>query len=64
MATVRSTEYPNLWVHDLGVRFVDGVAEVDDPKALTVLAGIDGVEVPDDAKRRTTRKAKVDEPDE
>lgn len=45
MAEVRSTIYPDLLVHDLGVQFCDGVAEVSDPKVLAVLGGIDGIEV-------------------
>lgn len=46
MAEVKSTKHPNLWVHDLGVRFRDGVAEVSDRKVLEALAKVDGVEVP------------------
>ena len=45
MAKVRSSVYPELLVHDLGVQFRDGVAEVKDRKVLDVLAGIEGVEV-------------------
>lgn len=52
MALVKSTIYPDLLVHDLGVEFRDGVAEVSDPKVLAALAGIDGVEV----EKRTARK--------
>lgn len=43
---VYSRKYPGLWVRDLGVRFRDGVADVDDPATLAALAGVDGVEVP------------------
>lgn len=46
MPEVRSTLYPELWVHDLGVRFRKGVAEVKDRKALAALGAIPGVEVP------------------
>lgn len=56
MATVKSTRYPNLWVHDLGVRFVDGEAEVSDPKVLDALSKIDGIEVPKAAPKRSAAK--------
>lgn len=60
MVAVRSTRYPQLIVFDLGVKFVDGVAEVTDKKTLEALAGIEGVEVPDRPRALTAaEKAKA-----
>lgn len=50
MAKVTSSKYPELQLPALGVRFRDGVAEVDDPKVLDALAKFEGVQVPEDAK--------------
>lgn len=61
MATVRSTKYPQLWVRNLGVRFHNGTAEVNDSKTLDALRKVDGVEVPDEPKRRQSRKSSNDE---
>lgn len=60
MATVKSTKYPELWVHDLGVRFHNGVAEVSDSKTLDALRGVDGVEVPEEPKRRSRKSGDED----
>jgi hypothetical protein len=48
---VRSEKYKGLIVGDLGVRFVDGELDVDDPKVLDRLRGLTalGVVVPDAA---------------
>lgn len=60
MVAVRSTRYPQLIVFDLGVRFVDGVAEVTDKKTLDALAAIEGIEVPEQPKAQTAaEKAKA-----
>lgn len=60
MVAVRSTRYPQLVVFDLGVKFVDGVAEVTDKKTLDALADIDGIEVPEQPKAQTAaEKAKA-----
>jgi len=60
MVAVRSTRYPQLLVADLGVRFVDGVAEVKDKKALDALAAIEGIEVPEPPRAQTAaEKAKA-----
>ena len=61
MAEVTSSKYPNLWVHDLGVRFVDGKAEVEDPKVLDALASVEGVEVPKREPRRSKPRRKSDD---
>lgn len=60
MATVKSTKYPELWVHDLGVRFHNGEAEVSDAGTLAALRKVDGVEVPEEPKRKTARKSDDD----
>lgn len=60
MVAVRSTRYPQLLVADLGVRFVDGVAEVKDKKTLDALAAIEGIEVPEPPRAQTAaEKAKA-----
>ena len=60
MVAVRSTRFPQLIVFDLGVRFVDGVAEVTDKKTLDALAAIEGIEVPEQPKAQTAaEKAKA-----
>ncbi|MDI9903798.1 hypothetical protein QM716_28435 [Rhodococcus sp. IEGM 1409] len=60
MVAVRSTRYPQLIVFDLGVRFVDGVAEVTDKKTLDALAAIEGIEVPEPPRAQTAaEKAKA-----
>lgn len=60
MVAVRSTRYPQLIVFDLGVRFVDGVAEVTDKKTLDALAAIEGIEVPEQPRAQTAaEKAKA-----
>lgn len=58
MAIVRSTRHPELCVHDVGVRFRDGVAEVNDRKVLAALGAIPGVEV---LKAPARGKSKTDE---
>lgn len=37
----RTEKYPSLIVHDIGVHFVDGEAEVTDPKKIEVLKKLD-----------------------
>lgn len=60
MVAVRSTRYPQLIVFDLGVKFVDGVAEVDDKKTLDALAAVEGIEVPEQPRAQTAaEKAKA-----
>jgi len=56
---VRSERYPRLRVADLGLRFVDGEAEVTDPaslKRLRELAHL-GVVVPDEPAKAPAKKA-------
>lgn len=40
-------KYPRLRVHDLGVRFEDGKAEVSDPQVLDKLRKVEHVRVPE-----------------
>lgn len=55
-----SEKYPQLYVHDLGVRFVDGVAEVSDKATQDALKKVDGVRA---AGGRPAKDAKDPGPD-
>ena len=61
MAALESAQYPNLRVADLGVKFVDGVAEVRDKKTIDALLKIDGVTL---AKPEAKSDAPADPDDE
>lgn len=63
MVAVKSERYPSLRVCDLGVKFVDGVAEVVDPAALERLRGLAhmGVVVPDEPVKRKPGRPKKSE---
>jgi hypothetical protein len=63
MVTVRSEQYPQLVVSDLGLRFRNGEAEVADERALERLRRIAhlGVVVPDaPVKRKPGRPRKAE----